>query len=249
MKRSRLFLLLVLVGGALRLPAQNTIFLSEGKIEFEKKINLYDQMQEENETWSELMKKAIPKFRTDYFDLLFSKNKTLYQPGRPNPDNNKIRFDEQPAENNTVYSDLDNAKSISQKKVFEQVFLVQDSTRKINWKITDETRTIAGFACRRANAIIMDSVYVVAFYTDEIITAGGPESFSGLPGMILGVAVPHQHITWFATKVLATPVADTDLKIPVKGKKTTGKELKETLNDRMKDWGKQGKRIILVTMI
>ncbi len=67
--------------------------------------------------------------------------------------------------------------------------------------------------------------------------------------MILGVAVPHQHITWFATKVEATPVAETDLKIPSKGKKTTGKELKATLSERMKEWGKQGKRILLVTMI
>jgi GLPGLI family protein len=48
---------------------------------------------------------------------------------------------------------------------------------------------IAGFNCRRANAMIMDSIYVVAFYTDEILTTGGPESFSGLPGMILGVAL------------------------------------------------------------
>ncbi|HEY4149704.1 MAG TPA: GLPGLI family protein [Chitinophagaceae bacterium] len=249
MKRSLFFLLPLVLCAALRLPAQNTIFLTEGKIEFEKKINLYDQMQEENETWSDLMKKAIPKFRTDYFELLFTKNKTLYQPGRPNPDNNKIQFDEQPAQDNRVYSDLEHEKSISQKKVFEQVFLVQDSTRKIQWKITDETRTIAGFTCRRANAIIMDSVYVVAFYTDEITSTGGPESFSGLPGMILGVAVPHQHITWFATKVEATPVAETEFKIPSKGKKTTGKELKATLGERMKEWGKQGKRILLVSMI
>ena len=90
---------------------------------------------------------------------------------------------------------------MSQKTVFEQTFLVEDTLRRIKWKITDETRPIAGFNCRRANALIMDSICVVAFYTDEILTTGGPESFSGLPGMILGIALPHEHITWFATKV------------------------------------------------
>jgi GLPGLI family protein len=31
----------------------------------------------------------------------------------------------------------------------------------------------------------MDSVFIVAFYTDQIVTSGGPESFNELPGMIL----------------------------------------------------------------
>jgi len=217
---------------------------------FEKKTNLYDQMQEDNDNWTDLMKKSMPRFRTDYFELQFSNNKTLYQPGPPNPDNNKIpSWFDTPGNSNTVFSDLENQQSTSQKKVFETQFLIQDSTRKIRWKITDETRTIAGFNCRRANAMIMDSVYVVAFYTDEITCYGGPESFCGLPGMILGVALPHQHITWFATKVEAMTVAEGNLKIPVKGKKTTSKELRATLADKLKDWGKGGKRYALVAMI
>jgi len=217
---------------------------------FEKKTNLYDQMQEDNDNWSDLMKKAMPRFRSDYFELQFSNNKTLYQPGPVNPENNKIpSWFDMPGNNNTVFCDLENQQSTSQKKVFETQFLIQDSTRKIRWKITDETRTIAGFNCRRANAMILDSVYVVAFYTDEITCYGGPESFCGLPGMILGIALPHQHITWFATKVEAVSVAEANLKIPVKGKKTSNKELRATLADKLKDWGKGGKRYALVTMI
>lgn len=226
--------------------AQNTIFLSEGKIEFEKKINLYARMDEDN-SWSELEKKSMPQFKTTYFDLLFTRNKSIYRPGRENTDNNKLW--EQPAEENVVYSDLDNSKSISQKKVFEQLFLVQDSLRRIKWKITDESRVIAGFNCRRANAIIMDSIYVVAFYTDEILTPGGPESFTGLPGMILGVSLPHQHLTWFATKVQAVKVADTEISIPQKGKKITNTALKQTLQENLKQWGKEGRNYIQATLL
>lgn len=231
---------------SLHLQAQNTIFLSEGKIEFEKKINLYAQF-ENDDSWNELRKKSMPQFKTSYFNLLFARNKTLYKPGKDNPDNNKLW--EQPAEENVVYSDLDNAKSISQKKVFEQLFLVQDSIRTIKWKITDENRVIAGFPCRRANAIIMDSIYVVAFYTDEIITPGGPESFTGLPGMILGIALPHEHLTWFATKVRAVAVNETEMAAPGKGKKVNNVTLKQTMVESMKDWGKFGKRYIQATML
>ena len=49
--------------------------------------------------------------------------------------------------------------------------------------------------------MVMDSIVVIAFYTDEILTSGGPESFNGLPGMIMGLAIPRLHTTWYATKL------------------------------------------------
>ncbi len=128
---------------------------------------------------------------------------------------------------------------VAQKKVFEQIFLVEDSVRKIRWKITDETRIIAGMECRRANAVIMDSIYVVAFYTDEIISSGGPESFSGLPGMILEIALPHQHVTWIATRIQAVKVEENQLTIPQKGKKVDNSTLKETLTESLKNWDRK----------
>ena len=232
-----------------RAAAQNNIFLSEGKIEFERRVNRYSNL-EENDTWSELTKKAVSKFQVTYFDLIFSKGRTMYQPGRDNPDENKMYFfDDNSSSENVIYSQLDSSKSVSQKKVFEQIFLVEDSTRKIQWKITDETRMIAGFQCRRANAIIMDTVYVVAFYTDDIITSGGPESFNGLPGMILGISLPHKHVSWFATKVSAAPITASQFKNPIRGKKVTNASLRESLKESMKDWGKYQQRNLEAVML
>jgi len=227
--------------------AQNNIFLSQGKIEYERRINQFAQREEtrdpgDDDSWAEFEKKVMgSKFKTDYFDLFFTKTKTLYKPGRESPDKPSPFFGEPPAHENVVYADLDQERSVSQKIVFEQTFLIQDSIRRIKWKITDETRVIAGFNCRRANGLMMDSIYIVAFYTDEILTTGGPESFSGLPGMILQVALPHEHITWLATKVEAVPVQDASLIPPTKGKKISNAALLGTISERFKDWGKWGK--------
>ena len=90
----------------------------------------------------------------------------------------------------------------SEKKIYENSYFIKEKIPQIQWKWTDETRDIAGFQCRRANALILDSVYVVAFYTNQITTEGGPESFTGLPGMILGIAIPQLHTTWFAKSVI-----------------------------------------------
>jgi GLPGLI family protein len=246
------FLVAALAGRAVM--AQNTVFLSQGKIEFERKVNQYAQMESTmdpgDEGWAEFSKKLMGnKFKTDYFDLLFAPGKTLYRPGRESPDKPNQFFFQPPAQQNVIYSDLDKSRGVSQKAVFEQVFLVQDSIRVIKWKITDETKVIAGFTCRRANAIIMDSIYVVAFYTEEILNSGGPESFTGLPGMILGVALPHEHITWFATKVEAVPVTGTTVVAPAKGKKVNSSGLKDDLQKAIKDWGKQGRLFMQEVML
>ncbi|MEO6316170.1 MAG: GLPGLI family protein [Chitinophagaceae bacterium] len=248
MKAFTFILLACLAVGKAPLHAQNPIFLAEGKIEFERKVNMYSLM-DDGDSWNDLQKKTMPKFRTTYFDLLFSKNKTFYQPGRDNPENNKSFYDEGVAQENVVFSELDSSRSTSQKKVFEQIFLIKDSTRQIQWKITDENRVIAGFQCRRANALIMDSIYVVAFYTDEIVSPGGPESFTGLPGMILGISLPHQHVTWFATKVSARPVGAAEIREPTKGKKVTYTSLRESLKEVMKDWGKYKQRNLESVML
>lgn len=227
--------------------AQNAIFLSEGKIEFTRTVNLIARITPDDDGFSDLMKKTMPKFKKTYFQLFFSHNQWLYKPGRENPENNKLW--EEAAETNVVSGDYSTGRSVSQKEVFGETFLIQDSMRRIQWKMTDETRDIAGFTCHRANALIMDSIYVVAFYTDEIITPGGPESFSGLPGMILGISLPHQHITWFADQVQVIPITKPQLTAPSKGKKCNNAVFSKTLNDGLSRWGKYGRKYLEEAML
>jgi len=250
----KLSFLLVLILFAVGMQAQHTIFLDHGRIEYEKRLNMHARMKQmaggEENSWTDMLKKGTDQYQVTYFDYSFANNTTLYKPGRESPAENRNPFwGEAPAEQNVVYSRLDSMQSIAQKKVFEQLFVVKDSIRTIRWKITDETRKIAGFDCRRANAIIMDSIYVVAFYTDAIITPGGPESFSGLPGMILGVALPHDHVTWFATKVLVDDIREDALKPSVKGKAVDIKALNEALAKSIGKWGTWGKAYIKAILL
>lgn len=228
--------------------AQQPLYVTAGRIEFEKKVNSYALMQGEDEGWLNVMKKTMPQFRITYHNLIFYNDSTLYVPGRENP-NNGSQSVMTTGEENIVFSDLSKSRYVATKVIFDDKFLVKDSTRQIKWKITSETRNIAGFECRRANALIMDSVYIVAFYTDMIVPSGGPESFNGLPGMILGVAVPHEHVSWFATKVFVEEVKPADIKMPAKGKLVTNKALFDQLQSRIGDWGKWAKRNILAAML
>ena len=244
--------LCLFAGISTSLFAQNSRFAADGVIEFEKSINVYAILQkrvtDENSSFFtpmiEQYKKAQPQFKLLKSNLYFSKNKTLYKPIEDeNATSNDNFLSSDPAfkQINTTYIDVDTHQQVTQKKVFEETFLVKDSTRAIKWKITSETREIAGYNCRRANALIMDSIYVVAFYTDQIPVSGGPESFSGLPGMILGVALPHENITWFAKKVTDKPIESSVIMPPAKGKPATNKSLPIILNSTFKQWGEEGK--------
>ena len=248
-----LYILFVLA--AVNVSAQQ-VFVTKGKIEFEKQLNMHKEIDEswggdDDNLWKQNMKKMLPKIQTTYFDLYFNESKTLYKVGKDAPQGFQKVPDwmQDRTTDNIIYNDLKQQQTVSQKNIFESPFLIQDSLVKIDWRITSDTRTIAGIECRKAIGKIMDSVYVIAFYTDIIQSSGGPESFTGLPGMILGVAIPRINTTWFATKVELIEVKETDMTAPKKGKKSNYNDLLQQLKKSTKDWGKNSERNIWKMMI
>jgi GLPGLI family protein len=213
-------------------------FTTQGYIEFERKVNVHRQFDDMQQgPWIERMKSQIPKFVSSYFDYYFTSEKTIYKPGRETENPIKMFGGGSPASKNSVLTNFLTDSVIAEKQVFEQGFLVQAPIRKMKWKLDSEVRTIAGYTCRKALGIICDSVYVVAFYTEDIQTTGGPEMFAGLPGMILEIAVPRLYTTWVATKVQLQAPKETDFVKPQKGKKVSPEELQKTIFSSMKDWG------------
>jgi GLPGLI family protein len=229
--------------------AQHTLY---GKIEYERKLNMHAVMKEnsdDNDSWYDRMKSEVPQFTISYFDLSFDSARCIYKPGREVENSYKGYNGLGPAADNTVLTDFRANKVTAIKNVFEQKFLVGDSIRKIEWKEKDEIRTIADFKCHKAVGIICDSVYVVAFYTEDIPVSGGPEMFGGLPGMIMELAIPRLHTTWVADKIEQIIPDEKTFQLSSKGKVVTEKELSETIQSSLKDWGKWGTRYVWWTVL
>jgi GLPGLI family protein len=225
-----------------------TTFVAAGRIEFEKKLDIHKRL--DDDSWLESFKDKIPQYRTDYYYLSFNNNQTLFEKEKDNEQ--KIPFfGDDKSLDDIIYTDLLHQKFVKKQNVYEQTFLLSDSIRKVDWKITNDTREIAGFECRKAVGIILDSVYVVAFYTDQITVSGGPFSFCNLPGMILGVAIPRLNITCFATKLeLIEP--ETSKLVAPSGKRTKPvdyKGLEAAMKNAMSDWGKYGRMNMLNFML
>lgn len=253
------------------LTAQNINFVTDGVIEYEKSVNMFTVMQRQVTKANEAQMKTVidnykrtqPQFKVLKSNLSFAKEKTLFEPVAPATNNSygpqainvlggvvvlsSGANTPETEQNNVVYTDIASGTSVSQKTVYGETFLVKDAARAIKWKITNEVREIAGYQCRRANGLMMDSIYVVAFYTDDIPVSGGPESFSGLPGMILGAVLPDEHVTWYATKVEAKTVPA--LKAPTRGKVMNNKQLQATLEANLKSRGEQMQNLLKAFML
>lgn len=240
----------ILVLISIGLPIQPAVaqqnFFSTIKVEFEKTTSVRQLMKDlaEGNSWYEQNKDRYPVSMLNYYNFTGDSSHSLYQPGKDVPLDPRVWY-RPVGDKNIVYTDYHKGISISQKPVFEETFLVEDSLLKIKWKITADVRTIAGYDCRKAVGVLNDSIAIFAFYTDELLISGGPEGIQGLPGMILGMGIPRLHATWFATKVEVFDIKMNKVSPASKGKKVNRSSLMSTLQVLSKDWGSYGSKMLL----
>jgi GLPGLI family protein len=239
MKTIIFFILIVLCSAS---ADAQVIFHPRVQIEFEKTVYVKQLYKATEPEWYERIKDRLPETQLTYFDFIGDTTKSIYRPGKEAPYDPRS-FYQGLADKNVVYNDYTRKRTIAQKAVFEEVFLVDDVLPPIQWKLTADTRNIAGFECRKAIGITKDSIAVFAFYTDEILVNGGPESAHGLPGMILGMGVPRLHTTWFATKVEVNGVNMNAVAPAKSGKKINRDSMIKSIDDAMKNWGTYGKNL------
>src|SRR5882757_8013318 len=175
-------------------------FIGKANIEFEVTNNIKKTMS--NDSWADMLKDNMSEFKISYYTFTFADNKSIYKFDRWDTKTKIPAWWKEGDEDNTWFFDFNAGKLSMKKQIQGTDFIVADSIPAIEWKISNESREIAGFNCRKAVGKIMDSVYVFAFYTDEITIPGGPCSISGLPGMILGLSIPRLYTSYIATKVM-----------------------------------------------
>lgn len=228
----KLIQLIITVAAANTVFAQQ--FIDKAVIEYEVKTNIKKTMS--NDMWGEMMKENMQDFKTGYYQLTFSGDKSIFKFDHW-PENNKLpQYIKDNDENSNWYYDFAANKYVMQKSFAGTNFVINDSITNISWRLTNESREIAGFNCRKAVGKILDSVYVFAFYTDEIVIPSGPCSIHGLPGAILGLTIPRLYTSYIATKVMLTGVNESAIK-PAEAKKPyTYTTFKDFIAEKSKDW-------------
>lgn len=236
---------------AAKITFAQQLFIDKAYIEFEVKTNNYKTIDSWNDndgqesSWQENFKSNSNKYTISYYDFNFADNKSSYV-FKKLDEKNRSRWDNDAAyEGNTWYHDYNTNSSAFKRFFWGTEFVFTDSIKDLKWKmVPNESRIIAGFNCRKAYTVLFDSVYVFAFYTDEITISGGPVGLNGLPGMILGVTVPRMFSSWIATKISLTNVDEKNIVSPAGKKSKTRTEILEKFMKKAEEDGKWMQRNI-----
>lgn len=188
--RAVLMFLLMLVFAAVS-QAQMT----SGKILFERKTNLYKRFK--NKDWITNWVKESDKTKVDEFELYYNDSLTAFKPVESEEKENYSWM----TSKGSVYQNLIARTRYSVKDIWGNQVHITDSLYQRKWKITDSKRNIGGYNCKKAIWEQNDSTRIYAWYCTEINVSAGPESFYGLPGMILGLATEDGGVIYFAKSI------------------------------------------------
>ncbi|SMC49301.1 GLPGLI family protein [Moheibacter sediminis] len=177
------------------------------------------------------------------FELVTDKNESLYRIV-PRINNTQIEVSgsisaTMSADANPVYKNTEGKTYVEEAQIGEKVFLIKDDLPQIDWKITKETKEIAGFPVQKATAVLTDDdkTEIEAWYSPKLNNKNGPDKLWGLPGIILEVQtlINYDDGSKEGTKYVAIKVetlnSNEKLKAPTKGKEITQKEFTKFVNE------------------
>lgn len=206
-----------------------------------------------------------PQTRVTQFELNFANGQMVFQQMEDDAQDELagssggvvIRTIGSSAEDVTFF-DFAQSRKVEQRDFFDKRFLITDSIRKGNWKLTDETKTILDHQCRKAvsqrigkrsimnmqngkmeRKEVDDTTTIEAWFTTDIPVAVGPDVAGQLPGAILELTSDNGRSVYQAIEI--SPKANIKaIKEPSKGKKVNQQQFTEERNKILDEMQRNG---------
>ena len=203
-------------------------FSQSGIITYNIKVEAQEGKVPEN--FAELLKKSLDYANKHQFELVFTKNKSKFNPLQ------KVSIDndyDQKTENLARLAFSTGSDFFYDNQLKTEIEKKGDGTllkainSNTNWEITTESKTISSYLCYKAilkisfvNRKGVSGIHIItAWFAPSLPFPFGPKNFYGLPGLILEL---HENkTTYLATKIVLT---DKEFKIDFPKGKTIPKE-------------------------
>lgn len=269
---------------------------SEGKIVYERTINMHKRLPPE----AEQFKAMVPEFQTSKMALFFNDHQSLYKaipqeenqlPEASSGGGRNFSFRFGGSDNSETFRDYNTLQIVESRELGPKMYLIEDTLQELKWKLDGDTMTINGYLCykattefnpmamfgmRAANAQgsgdaqnrrpsgdttnsarresmnnfrqqMMKPQKVEAWFTDAIATSAGPDTFYGLPGLILQLNIDDGTIVYKTVSLEELPKNET-VAAPTKGKKITREEYRQMMQQQFGGSGGPGGQRRMVIM-
>lgn len=210
--------------------------MTSGKIVFYRKMNL-KKMFKDNERVRPFLDDDVT-WHVDSFALYFNDSLSAFVPIESDEPSQGMMKMLTPQ--NTTYKNINKNERTVMMNMMGSAMTVQDEVKPRVWKVTESTRKIAGYTCRKSLIQMNDSTRVYAWFTVDVVAPVGPEGFDGLPGAILGFASEDGTIVYFAKRIEAMEPPKEVIVPKIKTKDVfKEEELKALLLEKMGKWIKK----------
>ncbi len=206
----------------------------------------------------DMLKKEFQKT----FILTFDKNTSVYKEDEalaPPSTGSRMVFISSDGGSDVLFKDIKNQSITNQKETFGKQFIIKDRLKPIEWELHSDTKNIGNYTCYKATytkeieesmmtfsssgeeqkeeepttAPVMKTITVTAWYTPQIPVSNGPESYQGLPGLIL--EVNDGDLTILCSKITINPKKAIEISEPKKGKQVTQEEYDSIMLKKMSE--------------
>lgn len=217
-----------------------------------RKVDLkMDDNDENSEIKKQIQEQLRKQFQQEY-TLTFDKNQSLYKKNEslatPSPASNGIQITISEG-SDLLYKNIKESRYANATEIYGKQFLIKDTLSTIQWKLGNETKNIGEYTCFNAtfeeeyetqtltddNEIetVTKKRTTTAWYTPQIPVSNGPQSFQGLPGLIL--EINDGELTLICNKLILNPKETLEIKEPKKGKEVTQKEFDDIMDKKSKE--------------
>lgn len=245
-----------------------TAQVKEGKVIYERRMNMHKDMPPEAEQFKAMVPEFTTAKMELLFNATQSlfrpvpadEEDEMPQPGGEGTRRMNFRMGGMDAE---TFRDYDKETIVEGRELGPKKYIIDDTLRPLKWKLEEDTMTVMGYLCHKATSTIAmrmrgarfmlnaDTTQknnqappppavqpVVAWYTDAIESAAGPENYYGLPGLIL--KTDYNNGTLVYTAISLEVLGKDGVKPPSNGKKITRAEYRKMMEEQMRSMGRPG---------
>lgn len=232
--------------------------ITEGTITYERKANLHKRLTGDREQ----MKAFIPEFRTTKHVLLFTDSVSVFKAVQEQANQQERRFEGggggermmffsgggPGGDNSEMFKDFSKGIGYEAREIGAKNYIIGDTLKMSGWKISGESKTIQNYSCFKATMKNAQNQNVIAWFAVGITSPSGPETYGGLPGVILEMDINESEFV-YTTTAISEKVEKKEIKEPKRGKHITRSEYNKMMREMMQNQGGRmgggGERIII----